>query len=66
MAVSFLPEIEKKLSELSEAKKMGSLRVNDEFRLWMTSMPSPDFPIPILQNGVKLTIEPPKGLKGAT
>lgn len=63
VAVSFLPEIEKKLSELSEAKKMGSLRVNDEFRLWMTSMPSPDFPIPILQNGVKLTIEPPKGLK---
>ena len=37
--------------------------MNPEYRLWLTSNPSASFPVPVLQSGIKLTNEPPRGIK---
>lgn len=29
------------------------------FRIWLTTMPSDKFPVTIVQNAIKVTVEPP-------
>ncbi|KAL3916097.1 MAG: hypothetical protein SGPRY_006965, partial [Prymnesium sp.] len=52
------------LGELDKiVKQMPIRQPHASFRLWLSSSPLDSFPIGILQRGIKMTTEPPKGLK---
>ncbi|GBG33042.1 Dynein heavy chain 7, axonemal [Hondaea fermentalgiana] len=57
LAVSWMPALERIVELTSEAT------CNRQYRLWCTTYPTDDFPVSILQNSVKMTLEPPRGLR---
>ncbi len=54
-----MPDLERILETMDLEKD----QVHPDFRIWLTSMPSEIFPPMILMKGIKMTFEPPRGLK---
>ena len=57
LMISWLPDLQKIIEAFEEKTP------HETFRLWLSSNPTPHFPLAILQRGVKMTTEPPKGLR---
>lgn len=60
LARTWMPELEKIIEKL---QNRPTDEINSDFRLYLTSMPATYFPVSILQNSIKITTEPPRGLK---
>ena len=57
LMTSWLPKLDKR------SRTFTKKDVHENFRLWLSSSPTPHFPIAILQRGLKMTTEPPMGLR---
>lgn len=59
LAVSWMLAMEELIKTFTDPY----IAIKDSFRLFLSSMPSNTFPVTVLQNSVKVTNEPPKGLR---
>ena len=57
LAKSWMTDLEQIVFNLSSGA------ANNNFRLFLTSFPAPYFPVPVLQCSIKMTNEPPRGLR---
>merc|ERR1719506_3588673 len=68
LATSWMPTLETLVEGLSRNivdEPQSADEVHAFFLLWLTAMPAPSFPISTLQNSIKMTVEPPKGLRNS-
>ena len=60
LSEGFMPDLAKLVNNFPEIEEDA---MHEDFRLYLTSMPVAFFPVSVLQNSIKVTTEPPRGLK---
>jgi dynein heavy chain len=63
LAKSWLSSLDSIIFGIQERASQSHGDVHPDFRLYLTSSPVDYFPVSILQNGVKMTNEPPRGFR---
>ncbi|WIA17601.1 hypothetical protein OEZ85_014416 [Tetradesmus obliquus] len=65
LAKSWMPQLAQLVERLEEAGRSPDTeqQLHPSFRLWLTSAPVDYFPAAVLQKGVRVALEPPRGLK---
>ena len=61
--VSLIQSIQADLALQVEQYLIKTEDIHEDFRLWITAEPHPNFPIGLLQMGIKITNEAPVGMK---
>lgn len=51
------------MGQMEEILNPKNVEIHEDFRLWITCEPHPQFPLGLLQTAIKVTTEPPKGLQ---
>ena len=59
LSISWLPSLERMVENITPDT------THQEFRLWLTTLPCQAFPVPVLQSSIKITKEPPKGIRAS-
>jgi len=57
LMLSWMMDLDKLVEEYCEQDD-----IHENYRLWLSSSPNPRFPMSLLQRGIKMTTEPPRGL----
>ena len=63
LAKSWMPAMESIIKGFTDTTVKRAFPIHKDFRLWLSSMPTTNFPVSALQSAVKVTNEPPAGLK---
>lgn len=60
---NWLPTLEKEIENIYNNVLNDASKDSQNFKLWMSSAPYPQFPISILQKSMKVSVEPAKTIR---